>query len=596
MSIAPQLVRAGRGVNGSAFLVGGMNSNTDPMFVDDRSYVSAMNVVNRGGIVQSRPGYLGRFQLPPGKLQGGTFFKPLDSSPYLVFAVSGLIYVSRYPFTSYAVVPGIQFFHSAPKIYWASTIKSVQYNSDGTLSVIDPVRVLVMQDGGFTRAAYWDGAAATHSDPSAGGIPLGGPMAWSGDRLWVANKNRLYAGDISDPISFRETTYLAEGGSFFTQEEITGLADVPGIQHAQLIAFSDFKTELFLSGVRDRALWKTISTPRPFQSILFPSIGCVAHRSIVSQNGLLWWMSHSGITSLDVAQQAAVSSAQPPQDSEMAVSKGNLSPNIRDICAGSFENYGLFSVPSGHKWNRHTWVIDHATFAELGKTPAKAWNSVWTGTNPVEWMWGSCLGVNRIFHVSVDHDGNNRLWECFTADRLDNGQPITSYLETKTHIDFSDKATGLDLKRFKYAEVTFTEMFGDVSAAVYWAGTRGRYKKIAEYNFSATQGSLQSGVNVTLGTPIVGYRPQSRVVRTPEFNPDSLVDSDCSACGAESTRQDHIDVGFSLLIVWSGRAAVRSYRIYADPETEQSVGNCAADESTETNIVKNLLCEAEFTQ
>jgi hypothetical protein len=581
---------AGRGVNGSAFYVSGMNSSDDPMFLDDRAYFSAMNIVNRGGIAKVRPGYLAMFDLPEGNLQGACYYRPLGSEPYIVFAVEGVVYASKAPFTSYSALANIQFLPGAKFVYWQVATKSVEQASDGTITVIDPVRLLVMQDGGYTRAAYWDGTTSRHLDPSLDEVPLGGPMAWSGDRLWVASGNRLYAGDIDDPLKFTETTYLAEGGSFFMAEPIVGMSEIPGLTTPQLAVFTATNAQLFQSGLRDRSIWKDQVSP-PFQSNLFPNVGCIAHRSLISQYGLLWWMTSTGLTNFNAAGQARVSSVLAPQDIEMAVSKGNMSPGIDRMASASMENYGLFSVPSGHKKNKHTWVLDKAVIAGLGKDTLSTWNSVWTGTYPVEWATGPVDNVQRIFHVSQDDDGVNRLWEAFISDRHDNESPITCYVETKTHIDFGPKATGLDLKRFRFAEVTFCEIKGEVTGTIYWSGTHGRYKKIAEFVFEAAIGELAEGVDVTEGTPIYGWAPQSRTIRTPELNAVKMAESACSSCGAEGDRADNIDTGFSLLIVWSGRAALRSYRIFADPEQEKGVGECNINERYEENIVIDAVCD-----
>lgn len=580
----------GRGVNGSAFFVAGMNSSDDPMFLDDRAYFSAMNIVNRGGIAKVRPGYLAMFDLPAGNLQGACYYRPLESAPFIVFAVEGLVYVSKAPFVSYAVLPGIQFYRSAKFIYWQVATKSVEQDSAGNIIVIDPVRLLVMQDGGYTRAAYWDGSTARHLDPSIDETPLGGPMAWSGGRLWVARGNRLFAGDIDDPLKFTEITYLSEGGSFFMVEPIVAMSEIPGLATPQLAVFTTSSAQLFQSGLRDRTLWKEQIAP-PFQSNLFPNVGCVAHRSLISQYGLLWWFTTTGITNFNAAGQARVSSVLAPQDIEMAASKGNLSPGVDRIAAASLENYGLFSVPSGSKWNRHTWVLDKAVISGIGKDALSTWNSYWTGTYPVEWVSGDVDNVQRLFHVSKDGDGVNRLWETFESDRQDNAQAITCFVETKTHIDFGEKATGLDLKKFKFAEVTFTEVKGEVSGTIYWAGTHGRYKKISEFVFQSAIGSMQDNTALVDGTLIYGWSPQSRTIRTPDLNPLDISRSTCTSCAIEGPRGDHIDTGFSLLIVWSGRAALRSYRIFADPEQEASVGKCNINERYETNIVINALCD-----
>lgn len=715
MAIAAQLLASGQGVNGSAFMVSGMNSSDDQMFIDDRAYFSSMNTVNRGGLAQSRPGYRCLFTLPEGNLQGLCYFRPLNSSAFLVFAVEGVVYASKYPFTSYSSLPGIQFYKGARQIYWATAIKSVEQADDGSLAIIDPLRVLVMQDGGYSRAAYWDGSVSRHLDPSPNpttpvkcasvgalnllsvptsidqqplvngdrvlvknqtnpnenGIyiyqlgqptyytvnpnwlgvltrakdseavsdlragqsyfvsfgaqnkntswvisqapvtlgtspmyfarsykktnfsetPLGGPMAWSGDRLWVAHGNRLFAGDIDDPLKFTEDIYLSEGGSFFTADPIIGLAEIPGLKTPQLMIFTHNTAYVIASGIRDRNLWKSADN---FQAVLFPNVGCVSHRSIVSQFGLLWWFTATGLTNYNAAQQASITSSLVPEDAEMAVSKGSLSPCLERICSGAFENYGLFSVPSGAKGNKHTWCMDKTTLSQLNGTPDATWNSFWTGTFPVEWAVGQFNNVQRIFHVSNDADGHNRLWEAFTADRKDNGLPITSYVETKTYIDFSQKATGLDLKRLLFAEVCFSEMYGDVSAAVYWVGTRGRYKKVAEWNFSATEGSFEEGVKVSLADTIYGYRPQTRTVRTPNINVDKTIASGCSSANIESSRPDSVDIGFSLLIVWSGRAALRHYRLFADPQEESGKGDCFKDETEKEFIVLDEMCEGQF--
>lgn len=715
MALAQQLLATGLGINGGAFFSAGMNSSDDAMFVDDRAYFSAMNIVNRGGLLQSRPGYRCLFTIPPGNLQGCSYFRPISSSPFVVFAVEGIVYASKYPFTSYSRIPGIQFYKAARQIFWATATKSVQQRDDGELTLIDPVHLLVMQDGGYSRAAYWDGSVGRHLDPSPNpttpviaatvgavnllsvptsidqqplvngdrvlvknqtnadenGIyvynlgeptiytvnpnwlgvltravdsdsatklafgnsyfvsdgaqnqntswkiqvaptllddspisfaqsfdqtdfletPLGGPMAWSGDRLWVARDNRLFASDIDDPLKFTESIYLAEGGSFFTADPITGLAEIPGLKTPQLMVFTANRAYVVASGIRDRTLWKT--TPN-FQDVLFPSVGCTSQRSIISQYGLLWWMTPTGITNYNAAQQAQITSSLAPMDIELAVSKGSLSPNIEDTCGVSFENYGLFSVPSGHRKNKHTWVLDKATLASEDNTGSGSWNSIWTGTFPVEWATGPVNNVQRIFHVSEDEDGNNRLWESFTADRKDNGLPITSYVETKTYIDFSPKATGLDLKKFLFAELAFSEMYGDVSATVFWAGTRGRYKKVAEYNWTANEGALKEGTKVGLTDVIYGYRPQSRTVRTPTINVAKVNSSDCSSANIESKYSDQIDVGFSLLVIWSGRAALRHFRLFVEPQQEASQGGCSVDETDETNIVVDAMCESGF--
>lgn len=563
--ISPKLIQGGLGFSGSAFWIRGMDSSLDPAFLQEAEYRSAMNVTNRGGVLKTRPGYNCVFELPPGRLQGYTLFRPTGGAWHQVVAISGKVYVSAYPFNSYSQLPNVQFYAGSDVVVFERATKSVQQNPDGSLFVVEPFDVLVMQDS-RTPAAYWDGSISRHLSPANGETPLGLWMKWSGDRLWVGRDNELFVSDIADPLKFTETDYLSEGGSFRLPDNVTGLAEITSTEVPQLLVFTANTTSIFQSNIRDRATWKT--TPN-FQRVLFPEIGCASGRAIATQYGQLWWMTMTGVTSLNAAAQSRVSSELLYRDVEMAVSKGNLSPNIDKVAAIAFENYVLFSVPSGDLFNRHTWVMDQSPAEKLNAGSASAWNSVWTGTRPVQWSVGAVNGVQRIFHVSVDYDGKNRLWEAFIPTRQDNGQPITCYVETKSHTDFNEMARGLDMKTFRFAELEFTEIQGTLDVKVYWAGMRGNYKELTVFRFVAPEGNLTYNQQITLDTKLFAYQPQSRVVRTTEILNDR---QEGSTCGIESPFTDRHDRAFSLLIVWSGKAALRSYRIFARVFDETGVG------------------------
>lgn len=563
--IPPNLIRGGLGAAGSAFWVSGMDSSLDPAFLEDTVYRSAMNVTNRGGVLKTRPGYNCVFELPPGRLQGYTLFRPTGGAWHHVVAVAGKVYASAYPFTTYTQLPNVQFFSGSDVVVFEKATKSVRQNVDGTLSIVDPYDVLIMQDG-RTAAAYWDGSISRHLDPLSGETPLGTWMKWSGDRLWVGRDNELFASDIADPLRFTETEYLSEGGSFRLPDIITGLAEITSTDVPQLLVFTQNTTSIFQSNIRDRETWKTTNN---FQRVLFPQVGCVSGRAITTQYGQLWWMTMTGVTSLNAAAQSRVSSELLYRDTEMAVSKGNLSPNIERVAAISFENYVLFSVPSGDLFNRHTWVMDQSPAEKLNTGSPAAWNGVWTGTRPVQWSVGAVNGVQRVFHVSVDYDGVNRLWEAFIPTRQDNGQPITCYVETKSHANFGEMAQGLDIKTFRFAELEFTEIQGTLDVKVYWAGMRGNYKELTVYRFVAPEGNITYDKQITLDTQLFAYRPQARLVRTTEILNDR---QEGSICGIESPFPDRHDRAFSLLIVWSGKAALRSYRIFARMFDESGVG------------------------
>lgn len=649
------MTNTGRATDGSGYLINGMSSAGDPLFIDSRSYRSAMNVLNRGGVVRTRPGYKKIFDLPSGKLQGLAYFKPLTTEAYLVFAVAGVVYSSVYPFTSYQRIPNIQFYEFAPQVYFCQTIQGAVLNEDGSVSAQAPKRVLVMQDGQFTRAAYWDGANSGHLDPSitaaaetvidssgavvsieityagtgydtvptvtlsspsavagiqyrtatavatvgagmiqtlaitdsgAGytsaptvtfggqkvGTPLGGPMAWSGDRLWVAQDNKVLASDISNPLAFSESLYASGGGYFAFTEPVTALAEIPAFADPNLAVFTRTTSSVLKSSIRDRSVWQ--DTPN-FQSVMFPGVGCVGQRSIVAKFGELWWMCDGGFTNFNAASQAKITSYLAPQDSAMAVSKFNLWSELSGVAAAVFDNFMLVSVPYSSRFNTHTWVYDQSVVAPTPGNTVASWASYWTGTNPVQWATGPFNGVIRCAHISTDIDGNNRLWEAFVPERTDNDNPITCFLETRTHIDFGPLATGLDLKQFRFAEINLVDVMGDVDLTVSWAGVKGKYHEIESYRLAATEGSIT--LNVPIGNAVDTYRSQVRRLRTTEVTQN--IDAECTAAGVETECQpDWQDIGFSLLIEWRGQAAIRTYRIFVDPQQEGSVGEAAIPE------------------
>lgn len=647
--LSPTILKTGRGVSGSAFFTGGMSSAVDPMFIDDRSYRHAQNTIHRGGIVRTRPGYQQLLSLPAGKLQGFYYFRPISGDGHFVAIVAGRVYQSSLVpngsnAITYTQVANIQLYEYAKEVYACTAVQAAERNSDGTISLVSPKRVIFFTDGGYTKTAFWDGAQSGHVDPlvtttpvidagafvvgttytivsvgstdftaigassnAAGisfvasgvgsgtgtaspaavqeriGTPVGGPIEWSGDRLWLARDTLVFASDISNPFSFEENEYAAEGGYFQFPEKVVALKELPSVDNPVLVVFCVNSTWVLRSNIRDRSTWK--ATDR-FQQQLLPGVGCVSSKSVLQSYGILWWMTPTGLVNIDAAQAARITSRLVPQDTEMAVSKANLSPDLSMTCTGFYENFIVCSVPNGHKINRHTWALDQTVLSDSQGSAQQGWSSVWTGTNPVQWATGLFNNRLRCAHVSVDSDGTNRVWESFVSEQQDNGQPILSFVETKAHLDYSDKADGLNKKRLTFAEVTLERLSGDVNLKVYWAGTRGRYKLAGEWNLKATEGSPQTGVRSSF---LETYATQQRILRTPAIQQfeDPL---SCTSRDVESKHNDWVDIAFSLLIVWSGQAALRSYRIFADPFDESATGEKAFDEAA-PKIVKTGVCE-----
>lgn len=562
-------------VEGDDYLVLGSNSYTNPQKLGYGEYVEGMNLMNRGGLPQTRPGSSTVFTCPEGNFQGMTIFKPSSGIPHLVFMVDGLVYASPFPFLSYKRLFNLRFSLHARFAAWATCLKSTDYTENGVLYYLDnPYSVLIIQDG-LTKAGYWDGAVNRHLDPAPSGqtttipgkdeAPLGLWMCWSNNRLWVSRKDQIYASDIGNPLKFTESQYLNEARAFYLPGDCTGIVETSDQQG--ILCFTDTTGTFLQSSIQDRTKW--LSTPQ-FQKTILPLTGCAAPRSIVQQYGLIWWYSSKGLINLNDALRTNITSRLDIQDNEMFASKYNMSYDFSGICGAYYENFLLQSIPNGDKYNTRTMVLDQAPFDGPDGSSVNSWPSYWTGWRPVEWAKCVIDGEERIYMASKDFDGRNRIWEAFRPERNDNGVPITCYLITRDHL-FDSR----DYKKFSYGEVEFREITGDVSVSIWVAGLRGAYQQMSAKDIASTVGQVYADAQYGQGAHMfASSRPQGRTVKTI----DDAEPSECNSECIETPRRGLVDKGFSLMILWSGQAGIGTYRIFCEIDTNVYQGECETSE------------------
>jgi len=448
----------------------------------------------------------------------------------------------------------------AKQMFWQQTVQSARLlttDLGSAIEVIDARHVLFIQDGGTTAPAYYDGFESGHVRGQPFETPIGGPMAWVGDRLWIAYKNFVRASDISNPFSFREDIYLGGISAFVFKSEVTALSKTPALENQQLLVFTDTNAELLKAYIRDRSSWPTTDN---FQAEVF-NIGSVGQRSMVLHFGRLSWFSHSGVVMLDSAQASQVTSRVPIRDNEMMVSKTQLSDDLSLVAGAAFGSYLLMSVPSEDLYNKHTWVLNDASIETVNDDSGASWASYWMGTRPVEWVYGHIVGQDRIYHVSKDVDGENRLWEAFRPERLDNECPITWSVETRGYFgQTSEKKPPGEVCRFGWAEVAFVGVEENFDIGIFYAGgLRGAYKPVLIKQLSVERGNLMPEFEILATTKLFGFKPQSRVERTEEASQKSM-DEETGSCPVESPNNEDIDESFQVLIVCHGPAAIRWIR------------------------------------
>jgi hypothetical protein len=552
----------------------GMQSSMDPGQLPLGQYWNSFNTINVGGVLSCRPGYRCLVTFPMGNLQGGTIFRPKSGLEQFIIVIDGIVYTAPYPFLQFSQVPNILMLPWAKQVFFKQAVQSarrVDNSFTSAIEVIDPRNVMFIQDGGNTAPAFFDGSNSGHIRDNPFETPMGGPMEWVGDRLWVAVNNIVYASDISNPFSFREQIYLGNVQGFQFDGDVTAMAKTPSLESPQLIIFTDHNATVIQANIRDRSLWPTTDQ---FQVEVLQT-GCVGARAVVNHFAELVWFSAQGVVVFDFATAGKLSTRLPIRDNEMMVSKSRVSDNLDLVAMGTYGQFALCSVPSGDYYNKHTWCLNDVSYETLSNSSGPSWSSIWLGTRPVQWVGGVIAGTEKMYHVSVDEDGNNRLWEAFIPDRLDNGCPITWAFESRGYFGATSQAQkvpGSDC-RFQWADIALSGVAEDLNLGVFVAGgLRGEYKAILAKKISVSKGSLSNARPLVATTAIYEWKPQERLTRTQDANQQST-SNETGSCPTESPNLEGIDNSFQLLVVGQGPATVRWVRSWALSTPEDFSGS-----------------------
>jgi hypothetical protein len=616
-------IKAGRLVKATGNWIHGVNSVRSPWSLPEDQAKFAVNVNLRGGIAQTRNGFKMQLSLPKGNFQGGIIFNANKQAraaststnlsgntisqkqtiytpegtefaayelPYAVFVVDGKAYYSPFPLTqpktwSDYQLSGIDLDPNIAEVSIVIATQSAAVNTSGGSTVTPSHRMVIFQDS-INTPCYWDGSDKTGN--IIADMPIGYWMAFSGNRLWVANGNIISASDLANPLGWTERTTGAGRGDFSVPRPVTAMHDHIGQNNdSRLYVFTDQATYSLASGILDRDQWSTTAN---FQQTLFPNIGCIAGKSIAFQNGLMWWYSQGGLVSVDVAASSYLSSQVLYKDVEMAKAKRLMAPDYTGICATSYENYLLYSIPYLEPLNSATMVLDYASASEWNQARNPAWAGVWTGIRPINWSTNLINGTPRCFAFSVDYtstsDGSfNHIWEAFVPERYDTYLEINQDGTTTERINriYCQFETGLlgdemGLKQLVYGELDCTQIAGTVDVKVSYRGSKGVYLPILNSRILAVTDPYQYETSKeadrinNLGILQTQYRRliTENVQRTTKSE----------SCESKYTLD--VDKAFSFLVEWCGAMGVDAIRMYQDPWIEKSVGR--------TNSNENVYC------
>jgi hypothetical protein len=301
----------------------------------------------------------------------------------------------------------------------------------------------------------------------------------------------------------------------------------------------------------------------------------------------MWWYSQGGLVAADVAAASYLSSQVLYKDVEMARTKRYMAGDQKQICAASFENYLLYSVPYLEPVNSATMVLDYAAASEWGQARNPAWCGVWEGTRPVEWTGGVVDGQPRCFHFSLDYtatnDGSyNHLWESFMPERTDSylrinqdGSTTEFYNRIYSQIETAQLGDGMDLKQFVYAEIECKEIGGTVDVRASFRGSKGSYQNVLDRRILAiTEPHQYKNTPFEEEISELGFlNTQYRRLVTESATRNARYET------CESPLTADIDKAFSVLIEWCGELGVEVVRVFQDPWSEKSVGNPNTNET-----------------
>jgi hypothetical protein len=414
-------------------------------------------------------------------------------------------------------------------------------------------------------------------------IPIGPIMVFGNGRLWIANGNQLFAGDLTGSYSgaeirFSETQYLTGGGSFSFDSEITGLAFLPGSNtttgQGDLVVFTRDQVSAVRSSVFDRTQWQ--STPG-MQRRIFLNGGAESADSMIVTNNDVYFRSLEGIRSfLQVEQDTKVSNITLVDSLEAnRVLLYDTERWVKYSPAVYFDDRALYGcAPKIQKINGSSTSFN-VVFSKLvsqdfnpglyqGNIPP-SYDGEWTGLQVCKLVVGVFDAVKRCFALVCGSDGNNALYEITYddySDTIPNGEsttalPIQSFVELR-RLPFE---TPFEIKELVRADLGFSEIYGNVSWTFEFSP-----------DYYPTFFPVQTG-QISFQTEtqsLDGCAPSELALGYQNIRTIKPSDSCVTGIG----RKARFGYLFQPKISWTGHAKLSVFRLHASRKDGSDLGEC----------------------
>ena len=418
-------------------------------------------------------------------------------------------------------------------------------------------------------------------------IPVGSVMAYGNGRLWVAHNNNLFAGDLvgtssNSEIKFSETIYLNGGGSFYFNENVTGLVFLPGVDNSvgqgDLIVFTQNSIFAIKATNYDRATWQQT---QGMQRKVFVGRGAVNQESIILTDRDIYFRSNEGMRSLAQATQGfkTVSFSDSLEatrvlayDTErwLTYSPGVLfdsryflggAPQVQRITDDNGNYTGRFNIV-------FTKLISKDFNAgSVLNTPQPAFDGEWNGLQICKLVEGTFGSQRKCFAITCDTDGKNCLYEIPLQGYVDTikpsrteevqDRPIEAMVETR-RFSFS---TPFDIKELMRADIGFTQVYGNVE----WNLKYSPDFLNSFYNIQSVDIPNEQGTAVLTTQSPPDLEPGFKNVRTVK---------PVSTCVGLTKRLSNFGYMFQGKLSWNGWTKLALFRLHASKKDISDLGEC----------------------
>lgn len=477
---------ANRETTGTMDWSGGVDSNRVPTIAGQgnpnglrpNQLAWGNNITVRGGGISSRAGWKRLAVMPHTALfQEAFMYEPDAAFPYIVAQIGGRTFRVRVDLDH---VP-VDELTAAGDPNPADRDQSWMEQAEQFLIIQDGLSVPLVWDGNFLQRV--SNMPATPAN--APRIPTAEAMDYYQGRLWLAFGREYVASDIvggpsgtpgydfrDSVLNMVENTYLSLGGTFRVP---TNAGNIRALNHpanmdtalgeGQLLVFTR-RNIYSVNVVPTRSEWQDLE--EPIQRVIQNNFGTTSDRSVVPENGDLFYRSVDGIRSLIQAVRYFDTWGNRPISVEEARAIEVEDRSLMRFASGiSFDNRVLqtaipFQTDVGVAF-RGLLPLNFDLISTLAEQLPPAWEGMQEGIDILRVLEGDFGGRQRAFAFCRSQlTGQIELWEMTALEQFDQNASGESRIQWAFETPSYTWESPFQLKQLETIELWVDRMFGTV--------------------------------------------------------------------------------------------------------------------------------------